>query len=644
MIRTALLVLLATLAFAQDWHGYQKREFTIDNARGYVVLPKIAAPGNPWLWRARFPDYHPEYAVALLAKGFHLAYYDLPNIFGSPSAVESWDRFYSYVTATFNLSARPALEGVSRGGLFVYNWAVKNPDKVSVIYCESPVCDIKSWPGGKGNGLGSPKDWQEALNAYSLTEGQLLAWRGNPIDHAESLAARRIPILHIVCERDQVVPPTENTLVFAARYRKAGGPITVHCNTASPETLNGHHFPLDDPALPVNFILRHTPGSESLAGSGLTPQGIEYFKLREGLRNSMIRFSKGGEARVVFMGGSITNMQGWRDLVCNSLRNRFPQTRFDCINAGIPSTGSTPGAFRVLRDAFGKGSVDLLFEEAAVNDDANGFSPLEQLRGMEGIVRHARLTNPNIDIVLLHFVDPGKMQDYREGKTPTVIQSHEKVAAHYGIPSIDLAREVTERVDAGEFAWDKDFKDLHPSPFGQTVYHRSILRMLDAAWKEPPAPAAEIRPHPLPALLDEKSYYHGRLVDVSTVERGEGWILNPNWQPVDKTPTRPGFVNIPMLVSESPGATARFRFEGTAVGIFVAAGPDAGTVEFSTDGGEFRSLDLFTRWSPKLHIPWACVLDADLAPGAHELVLRISERRNPQSTGTAVRVCHMLVN
>ena len=54
------------------------------------------------------------------------------------------------------------------------------------------------------------------------------------------------------------------------------------------------------------------------------------------------------------------------------------------------------------------------------------------------------------------------------------------------MPSIDLAREVTERIDAGEFSWDGDFKNLHPSPFGMSVYARSIERLFDAAWKQPP--------------------------------------------------------------------------------------------------------------------------------------------------------------
>ena len=623
------------------WNGYEKRDFTLAGYPAYVVLPRLAAPGNPWFWRGRFPDYQPRPALGLLSKGFHLAYLDLPNIFGNPRSVAAWDEFYGYVVKTFALAPKVSLEGISRGGLFVYNWTAQHADKVNAIYCESPVCDMKSWPGGKGKGLGSPRDWQEALAAYHFTEAQMLAFQGNPIDEVAPLAARHIPILHVVSDRDQAVPAAENTGVFAERYRRAGGSIEVYRNTGMPDSLSGHHFPLNDPGGIVNFILAHTSGMERVAGTGLTPHGREYFQLRGGLRNAWRRFQDGGSARVVFLGGSITQMAGWRDLVSQQLTDRFPQTKFDFVNAGISSTGSTPGAFRLLRDVFSRGPVDLLFEEAAVNDSTNFFPPRDQVRGMEGIVRHARLLQPELDIVMLHFVDPDKMADLRAGRTPVVVASHERVAVHYAAPSIDLAREVTERIDAGEFTWDGDFKSLHPSPFGMGVYARAIERLFDAAWKQPPMIEGAVEPHPLPAPLDEQSYFRGRLVDIA---EANGWRTDPDWTPRDQAGTRAGFVHVPMLIAETPGEQCRFAFEGTAVGIFVAAGPDAGTVEFQLDGGAWRKQNLFTTWSPTLHIPWAYVLDADLAPGQHELVMRVSADADPKSTGHAVRIAHLLVN
>ena len=389
-------------------------------------------------------------------------------------------------------------------------------------------------------------------------------------------------------------------------------------------------------------LTRRGFGSTLGAGLLLAQPRREWFQPRQGLANSAKKFAAGGDARVAFLGGSITEMTGWRDLACEHLVQRFPQTRFDFINAGISSTGSTPGAFRLVRDVFGRGPVDLLFEEAAVNDSTNYFPVIEQVRGMEGIVRHARLINPHLDIVLLHFVDPGKMAEIRAGRTPEVIASHERVAERYQVPSIDLAREVTERIEAGEFTWEKDFKNLHPAPFGMQLYQRSIVRLFDAAWRD--VPKGPARQYPLPEPLDGKSYFRGRLVDPGAAELGDGWRIDADWTPADRAGTRKRFVHVPMLVSEKPGSECRFRFDGTAGGIFVVAGPDAGTVEFSFDGGSWRRRNLFTEWSPTLHIPWAHVLDGDLALGSHELRMRVSGEKDSRSAGTAVRIVNLLAN
>lgn len=239
-----------------EWHGYATREVTVDGYKGYVAIPHTPAAGAPWLWRARFPEYHPEAAIALLDHGFYVAYFDLPNIFGSPAAL-AWDHFYDTVRKEFGLAPKVSLEAVSRGGLFAYNWTAKNPRKVACIFAESPVCDMKSWPAGRGKGVGSAQDWREALAAYGFSDKQMMKFRGNPVDYAERLAGSRIPLLNVVCRRDQVVPPAENTEIFAARYRKGGGMIEVHYNRTEAVTDRGHHFDLDDPMLEVRFVLAH---------------------------------------------------------------------------------------------------------------------------------------------------------------------------------------------------------------------------------------------------------------------------------------------------------------------------------------------------------------------------------------------------
>ncbi len=379
-------------------------------------------------------------------------------------------------------------------------------------------------------------------------------------------------------------------------------------------------------------------------GSAGGKDGSDYFVLRGGLDNCRMKFMREKTGRVAFLGGSITEMNGWRGLVCNELQKRFPETKFDFVNAGISSLDSTPGAFRFSRDVLAKGPVDLLFSEAAVNDYYNGRTAVEQIRGVEGIVRQARIANPAIDIILMHFADDNKMSIIRQNKTPEVIISHEKVAVYYNLPSIDLAREVTKRIDSKEFTWEK-FGGLHPAPFGHDLYAKTIARMFDAAWAKPLAENALVKSYPLPPNpLDKKSYFRGKLVDIKIAKLGDGWKIDPAWKPADKADTRPGFVDVPMLIAVEPGATLNFKFNGTAVGIFVAAGPDTGTVKYRIDGGKANTRDLFNEWSDRLHLPVAQVLAAELRPGSHELELRVAPAANAKSKGHAVRIAYFLVN
>jgi sialidase-1 len=145
------------------------------------------------------------------------------------------------------------------------------------------------------------------------------------------------------------------------------------------------------------------------------------------------------------------------------LRTRFPQTRFEFAAAGIPSLGLVSHAFRFRRDVLAHGPIDLLFVEAAVNDTANGTTPEQMLRGMEGVVRQARETNAMTDLVQMHFVMPEHIHDYNRGKVPDAVAQHEKVAAYFGNASLDLSREVTDHINAKQFTWEGDFRNLHPS-------------------------------------------------------------------------------------------------------------------------------------------------------------------------------------
>lgn len=365
---------------------------------------------------------------------------------------------------------------------------------------------------------------------------------------------------------------------------------------------------------------------------------------RSNLSNAALQFEKEKTGRIAFLGGSITYNGGWRDSLEQYFVMRFSDTKFEFIRAGISSMGSTPSAFRLERDVLSKGRVDLLFQEAAVNDDTNGRSKTEQLRAMEGIVRNLRNSNPNIDIVLMHFVDPGKMATYRADNIPDVIKHHELVAEHYDIPSINLAKEVTERIDNGEFTWEEDFVNLHPSPFGQGIYANSMIEFLENSFDKNPESQTKVVAHPMPAMLTKGAYDNGKLIKASEASYAEGWAMDENWIPADNTGTRDNYHHVPMLISNTPGSQLQFSFTGNTVGIAVAAGQDAGIIEYRIDDGPWYKLNLFTKWSASLHLPWYYTLATDLSDSGHVLELKIAEDRDERSIGNACRIRYFYVN
>lgn len=241
------------LGIKSQWNGYDRYDFLCDGRKSILVMPKEPAQGKPWVWRARFFGHEPQADLALLARGFHLAYMDVVEMFGNSEAVAHWNAFYQELTTRQGLARQMALEGMSRGGLYIYNWAAANSEKVACIYADAPVCDIHSWAKRKGQSPTVDQFFADWLKSYGLTEERLADYRGNPIDRLEPLARAGIPLLHVVGDADDVVPVAENTAILEARYRKLGGRIEVIHKPGV-----GHHpHSLKDPTPIVEFIVRY---------------------------------------------------------------------------------------------------------------------------------------------------------------------------------------------------------------------------------------------------------------------------------------------------------------------------------------------------------------------------------------------------
>lgn len=379
--------------------------------------------------------------------------------------------------------------------------------------------------------------------------------------------------------------------------------------------------------------------TSSACGEDKPPFG-DNVQFRGSLSNSRAQFETKKKGHVAFMGGSITEMNGYRPMVCDLLKKRFPETQFTFTDAGIASTCSTTGAFRLESDVLSRGPVDLFFVEFAVNDDQDAAHTRDEcIRGLEGIIRHARRANPDADIVVTFFVNEGMLKKLQSGETPLTIEAHETVARHYAISTINLANEAAEEVTAGTLTW-KQYGGVHPAPHGNGICAKMIDELFNRAWKQPSDAAT--KPHAMPAPLDPLNYESGRFIDPKQAKLKQGWTIGvPDWKALPGS-KRDRFTSIPMLSATEAGAELTLDFEGTAVGAFIVAGPDAGIAEASVDGGAFHPVNLYHNFSKGLHYPRTVMLGTSLKPGGHTLTLRIAT--DTKSAGHAMRIMQFTAN
>jgi lysophospholipase L1-like esterase len=365
--------------------------------------------------------------------------------------------------------------------------------------------------------------------------------------------------------------------------------------------------------------------------------------LRGSLQNCLHRFEYDKIGHVAFLGGSITEMNGYRPIMEKWLTARFPETKFTFTNAGISSTCSHTGAFRLQRDVLSKGPVDLLLVEFAVNDDQDAHHTADDCtRGMEGIIRHTIGNSPMTDIVMIHFVNPEMLATAQAGKMQLSATQHEAVAKHYIISSVNMPAEVANRIKAGTLTWDQ-FGGTHPGPIGNQLAADLVAGILIAGWKDDATKPTTDALQKISPLI-KSNFEHGHWLSHDVTKLGDGWTRGvPDWKSIAGG-QRERFNKEEMLFSEQPGATLTLTFDGTAIGAFVLAGPDAGQLEVQIDGGDWKSFELYHGYSAGLHYPRTVMFATDLQPESHQVNVRIRSNHNEKSKGHAARILSFVAN
>jgi hypothetical protein len=159
-----------------------------------VIVPKIVAPGKPWVLRADAITRDAAIDQALLARGFHIA---IPPLTAQSGAVlTQWNNAYQLMI-DHGFSKRPVLEGSRTAAGEAYAWAIENPNKVACILGRNP----------------------------SL---RCLMTKTAPLENLEPLAKAGVPLLHVCDKTDPWF--NEQTKIVEQRYKGLGGEITVIVN------------------------------------------------------------------------------------------------------------------------------------------------------------------------------------------------------------------------------------------------------------------------------------------------------------------------------------------------------------------------------------------------------------------------------
>ena len=123
-----------------SYFGFDCVDFAFEGRGAKIVSPRRTARGAPWLWRARFWGHEPQTEIALLERGYHVVYCDVAELFMNDQAADIWDKFYR-VLVQGGLSPKTALEGFSRGGVYIYRWAARHPDRIACVYADTSLAN-----------------------------------------------------------------------------------------------------------------------------------------------------------------------------------------------------------------------------------------------------------------------------------------------------------------------------------------------------------------------------------------------------------------------------------------------------------------------------------------------------------------------
>lgn len=398
--------------------------------------------------------------------------------------------------------------------------------------------------------------------------------------------------------------------------------VAVGQNSVSVESANGEGLE-KAAALLSEKLFEQTDGeAQIMSFEGKIEKTALYEKEithRAPLADTLYKAEHDRKLRVAYFGGSVTVGYGatdtekysWRARTTAWLKKTFPDTEITEINAAIGASGSYLGSFRTQRDILSQ-KPDLLFVEFAINDVYNGESLESAEIHYESIIRRVRTENPTCDIVAVYTTDSGRTAsggDYMQQK------GHDKIAALYDVPSVNIGRALTRSKNlsgAQNDDWKKYFIDIvHMTDEGYRVYADVITEFLrdELVFAECPSALVE---HAVPTAKHAEALLVPQydVANETMLADSDGWSFeNGTFQGLKLTPYG-GY-----LYTTKKDNRLSHTFTGNELAVFLGDYTN-GTIRVSIDGGDAVSVARSSMNNP-------LVLVKNLPDGTHTVTLSV---------------------
>ncbi len=301
---------------------------------------------------------------------------------------------------------------------------------------------------------------------------------------------------------------------------------------------------------------------------------------KSGIISVMKRALEGKELTIAAIGGSITagaNATNFRKtsyspLVYDWWVSKFPNAKFNYVNAGIGATTSVYGVHRAERDLL-KFKPDFTMVDFTVND--NGLRN-ECAESYEGLVRKILINRPQSALLSVAMFN---------SKMENVEDIHVAICRQYEIPMLSIKQLIEPMIKSGRLTW-KDWSgdDVHPNQNGHTLIADLIINYLEDCYKEATSSPKAIKISKIKKPITKNGFEKSSVYDAANMKPTDlgDWSITHE----------PGYwSNSWVADSEGKPIMLKIKSKSLIVGYRKTIKPTNGKLIIKMDGIQLKEID-----------------------------------------------------